>query len=282
MHRPITTSLRLLVLGAALGATAACSPTSTTGPATAADAAAPSAQPPVRAALDDASRLPTMLEALQLSAAQRRQLLALRDELKPRLEPMLDAGLDFARAGAKAATACNPNSMALADSASWAVDTGEQVRGDVLDGIDKLHHILTRQQRKALVDRLLGNAQQANPKGETDDGARSLGDSLNLSLSQIVTMVARANALRGAIEDRIEPWVGKAKNALLGFPEDNFAIRKYAIAEIPAVELATRFVRDAFRTMLPILDREQCKALGGFISDAIEKQAASDEPAESS
>jgi hypothetical protein len=36
--------------------------------------------------------------------------------------------------------------------------------------------------------------------------------------------------------------------------------------------LVTGFVRDAFRSMLPVLDREQCKALGSFIEEAVEKQ----------
>ena len=224
----------------------------------------------------DGSELPGILEDLHPTPKQRGELLALRAEIEPRLEPMADAGRDFALAGAQAALHCDPNSMALADAASWAIETGEQVRGDVLDGIDKLHRILTSEQRKALVARLLGDAKETKPKEDTDDGARSLGDALHLSIGQVFTLLARAGALRSAIEDKIDPWVGRAKKALRDFPDESFAIRNYDIAEVPAVELAAHFVRDAFRSMLPILDRDQCTALGGFIKEAVEKQAAND------
>jgi hypothetical protein len=275
MAQPSRSSFRSLVLGSALLVACGCGGASAPA-ATAADASTATTAAQAKADRRDPSELPGILEELHPTAKQRRELLALRAEIEPRLEPMADAGRDFALAGAKAASQCNPNSMALADAASWAVETGEQVRGDVLDGIDKLHRILTREQREALVARLLGDAKETKPKEDTDDGARSLGDALHLSIGQVFTLLERAGALRSAIEDKIDPWLGRAKKALLAFPDDDFAIRKYDIAEVPAVELAARFVRDAFRSMLPILDREQCKALGGFIKEAVEEQASND------
>jgi hypothetical protein len=238
----------VLALVGASGCGAATAPPVAAPTAAVADARATATAP----AREGRIELPALLESLRPTPAQRRALLAL--------------------AGAQAATRCDANAMALTDAAEFAVIAGEQVRGDVLDGIDRLHAILTAEQRKALVARLLGDAQQTDDRRSTDDGARSLGDALHLSLGQMFTLLTRAGALRSAIEERIEPWRVKAKNALLAFPNDDFAIRNYGIAEVPAVELATRFVRDAFRTMLPILDREQCKALGGFIREAVEKQ----------
>jgi hypothetical protein len=252
----------VLALVGASGCGAATAPPVAAPTAAVADARATATAP----AREGRIELPALLESLRPTPAQRRAL------LEPRLEPMADAGRELALAGAQAATRCDANAMALTDAAEFAVIAGEQVRGDVLDGIDRLHAILTAAQRKALVSRLLGDAHQTDDPRSTDEGARSLGGALHLSLGQMVTLLTRAGALRSAIEERIEPWRVKAKNALLAFPNDDFAIRNYGIAEVPAVELATRFVRDAFRTMLPILDREQCKALGGFIREAVEKQ----------
>jgi len=226
-----------------------------------------------QAPAEDPSALPEALEALQPSEHQRAQLLALRDDLTERVEPAADAGREFALAVAQAARRCDPRILALETAASWAVVQGEQARGAVLDGIDRLHHILTPEQRQALVDRLLGDEQQSRSQKPTEAGAKSLGDELGLSLGQMLKLVERALALRSDIEDRIEPWREKLRAALVAFPKDDFSARSFAASEMPVVALVTRFVRDGLRSMLPILDSEQCKALGEFIQKAVEENA---------
>ncbi len=222
-------------------------------------------------AQDDSTRIPEILESLQLSAYQQQQLRALGRELKRQLEPMKDAGREYLLAIAKTASRCNNNTMALDDAASWAVGVGQQVRGPVLDAIDRLHRILTPAQRKMLARRLLDGEKESKKRRKTDEQSYSVSADLDLSLSQTLTLLIRARSLKSALEERLEPWRKSLKNALVAFPRDDFSVREYRIAEVPAVVLATRFVRDAVRTLLPILDQEQCKAVDASIRDALAK-----------
>lgn len=242
-----------------------------TAPATAANAAAADAQ---GADEQDESRLPRGLEELNLSASQRRKILALRDKLELRLAPMEDAGREYALAVAQAVERCDGNHIGLEDAASWAVTVGEQVRGAVLDAIDELHAILTPAQRKALSQRLRDAEERNQRERDDDEGVRKVGEAVDLSLGQMLQLVVRAQALRNVLEERLGPWRGKLESALIAFGEDDFSIRNHAIAEVPAVLIATRFARDALRTLLPVLEQQQCKVLGKHIKEAIEEAAA--------
>ena len=271
MGSPWQTSLRPFVLGTALafgtGCGASTGPPATTAPVATQATAEPSAAAP--------AELPAILEALGPSSAQRVELLALRDRLTPELESLQDAGLELALTVAKAARRCDGNLVALEGAASWAVAAGEQARGTVLDAIDELHRILSPAQRKALADRLLGKEKESKTESSTDSGARSLGDALDLSVGQMLTILVRAQALASALEERIEPWRPRLKKTLEAFADEHFAIREHEIAEVPVVALATDFLRDALRTLLPILEREQCEALAGLIQEAVDKGSAS-------
>lgn len=230
------------------------------------------------AADDDPTRLPASLEELELDAGQRRQLLALRESLKDRLEPVKDAGRDLTLAIATTARRCDGNTMALDDAISWAVRVGDGERDAILDAIDELHRILTPAQRRALVKHLLFREEESRREDGTEDGARSLGDVLDLSFSQLLTVLSRGAALKDELEDRLNPWRDKLKVALEAFLEDEFAIRDHAIARVPAFALATRFVRDAVRTLLPILEPEQCQALAAFIEEEVGKADERESP----
>lgn len=228
-------------------------------------------------------RLPALLEELGLSEAQRQRLEALRAELELQLEPMQEAGRELALAVAKTVRRCEGSSPALPGAISWAVGSGEQARGAVLDAVDRLHAILTRSQREALVARLRGDEERSKDPRPTDEQARSVGESLDLSLSQLMTMLVRVGALRDALEERIAPWRGQAKSVLAAFVKDDFAIRDHAIAQAPFVALATELLRDGLRTLLPILKPEQCQALATEIERALaeydERDARDDRPA---
>lgn len=253
-----------------------CAAASAQGAVTADDAA----QLDAESEPEDPNRLPRSLEAVDPTDEQRAQIRALGAKLKPRLEPMREAGGELALAIAESALRCNADGLAMQDASSWAVRVGQQMRDPILDSIDALHAILTKVQRKALAERLMNAELQSKSKGKrnTDKGARSLGDVLDLSFGQMLSVLARAQVLRGALERRLEPWRDKLKLALAAFPDENFAIRDHAIARVPAVALVTRFVRDAVRTLLPVLDPEQCTALGEFIKEKVTKKP--DEPAE--
>jgi hypothetical protein len=220
----------------------------------------------------DPSALPAVLESLHPSAAQRAELLALRDELEDRLEPLADAGRELALGVASAARRCNADMPVLESATTWAVRAGDQARPTLLDAIDRLHAILTPAQRKALADRLLGREQESQSTEPTDEGARAFGDTMDLSVGQMFRLLTRALALRSALEERIAPWREKARSALAAFPDDHFVIREHAIAEVPAVAIGTRFLRDALGTIFPILEPEQCVALAGLIEQAVEEE----------
>jgi hypothetical protein len=257
---------KLLALGALSAALASgCAPRAAHQAASADLAAADQAKE------DDPARLPAALEALEPSVQQRRRLVALKAELATHLEPLEEAGRDLTLAIAATARRCDGTTMALDDAASWAVLVSDQGSDAVLDAIDELHRILTPAQRQALVERLLAREEESKSEESTDEGARSLGDALDLSFGQMLVVLARGQALKGELEERLKPWRKKLKRALRAFPADDFAIRDHEIARVPAVALATGFVRDAVRTLLPILEPAQCQALADFIEREVGK-----------
>jgi hypothetical protein len=252
-----------MICALALGCAVPKTTTSTTPAAPAATAAAAEEDKP----------LPPMLEALKLSAAQRREILALREQLKRDLEPIIDAGRDFASAVAVAARTCKPDSPFIPMEAEYTVRVGEQVRGRLLDAVDKFHRILTPAQRQELSKSLLAAADRSEDERDDRDDSRtrSIGDELDLSVSQTVALLVRVQALRSSFEEKVAPWRDHYDSAIVAFARDDFEARKQPIAEAPVVELATGIVRDGLRVLIPVLEPKQCDALGRFISDKIEE-----------
>lgn len=267
MSRSAPLRLRPLAAGLVLAAASSCSatrPQIITSPD----------QPPAlqqEANASDGRPVPRVLRGLGLSAGQRGELRRLREKLKPRLAPMGDAAEEYALALAKVARQCDPDGKALEDAGSWAVVVGQDVRGAALDAIDGVHAILTPAQREALSRRLLGKEEQRDDEERTDEDARSLGGKLDLSVGQLMSLLVRAQLLRSALEERTDPWRVQYRRALRAFPAEDFSIRDQAIAEVPAVAIATRFVRDAVRMLLPILEPDQCVALADLIEDEVRK-----------
>jgi hypothetical protein len=191
--------------------------------------------------------------------------------MKSRLEPVGDAAGEYGLALAKVARQCDSDGRALEDAASWVVVVGEDLRGSVLDAIDRVHRILTPAQRSAVAKRILSRQQERDSEQNTDEGARSIGGELDLSVGQLMSLLVRAQLLRSALEERLEPWKVKYKRALRAFPDADFAIRDHPIAQVPAAAIATRAVRDGVRMLLPILEPEQCVILADFIEEAVRK-----------
>ncbi len=231
----------------------------------------PEAPSPVVAEKKDRHRLPATLEALELDPSQRQQILALREQLRQRLWPMEDAATELALALARTARRCDGDVRALEDAGSWVVRTGEQMRGVVLDAIDELHRILRPTQRKALARQLLDAEERSKTEDRSGASTRSVDDVLDLSLGQMFAVLLRAQALRRANEQRLAPWRPRLKNAITAFADDDFAVRDHDIAEVPAVAMAVELLQEAAATLLPILEPEQCQALGDLIEQAVEK-----------
>lgn len=216
-------------------------------------------------------RLPKSMQELELTAQQLREIRALRDDLKRDIDPLFDAGLDFVRAVGVAAKRCKPDTPFMQMEASYMVNVGEQFRPKLLDGVNRFHRILTPKQRHALSDRLLADERKSRDStaDRDQDRARSIGDELDLSFSQIMQMLIRVQALRSKFEDKIDTWREHYRTAVAAFARDDFDAHKQAIAQVPAIELATEVVRDAFRVMLPLLEQKQCEALGGYIEERV-------------
>ncbi|MCC6523519.1 MAG: hypothetical protein IT373_12755 [Polyangiaceae bacterium] len=224
---------------------------------------------PTTAPTPKAPRAPSWLAGLALSQAQEQAISELRASLAPKLAPFWDAARDFALAIATAAQHGDGRAPALAAAASWAINVGEDVREPVLDAINRVHRILTPAQRASLTERLLGDEKESQSDDSAETPARSLGDVLDLDLGQMLALLVRAQALKGAFEERLGPWRQNLKAALLAFAEDDFDVRRHKIAAVPAVSLATGLVRDAVRVLLPILERDQGRALAAFIREKV-------------
>jgi Spy/CpxP family protein refolding chaperone len=229
---------------------------------------------------DDDERLPRALEALDLSDEQQRQVRALGEQLKRQLEPMRDAGFRYGHAVATTVRRCKGKSMVLDDAASWLVVVGEQSRGPLLDAIDRLHAILTPAQRRLLVQRLQRKAEERDAERDAereraaDRGTRSLGDEVDLSFGQTLRLLAQARALQANAEERLDPWRSRLERAVKAFGNDDFRARDHAVAEAPLVREVTVLVAKAARTMLPILEQEQCKVLGERLEQKVSEAEA--------
>jgi hypothetical protein len=228
-----------------------------------------------RATATDA-QLPKEIEELELTAEQRRAVLALRADLIRDVQPLLDAGRGFVRAVANGVERCNPKLPSIESEASWTDGVGETVRPPVLTAINRFHRILTRPQREKLVALLLDREQTSRTRNRDQDGARarSLGDVLDLSFSQTVTLLAQALELRDRFEQEIGPWRARYRRALEAFPRDDFDARREALAEAPLVPITTRLVRVAAKLFVPVLEPPQCQALGRFIHERVDDQGA--------
>ena len=223
--------------------------------------------------IDAALALPEALESLEPTPEQRLELVKLVDRLEADVAPLKTAIDGFTRALARAARRCRQDSPFIEMEARHTVMTGEQVRGDILDGINRLHSILTPPQRLALSRRLLGEQEEGERERSDRDESRtrSIGGDLDLSIGQILSMLVRVRKLRNDFEAKAEPWREAYVRVARAFRHDDFDVRDHALAEVPAVELVTDVVRDAFRVLLPLLEPVQCEALADLIEARLEE-----------
>ncbi len=213
--------------------------------------------------------LPPLLEGLDLDASQRAAYVALRDDVKAQLAPFGEAVRDLVRAYARAASACRTDLPAIEQQSSWVVTAGEGVRDPVLVAINRLHAILTPEQRHRLAARLLG-AEQESKTGKRDGArTRSLGDALDVSLGQMVVLLARAAVLREKFEKDAAPMRRDYERALAAFERADFDARREPAAKAEVFVLGTKIARDGFRVLLPELDAKQCEALGRYLDERL-------------
>ncbi|MEZ4444347.1 MAG: hypothetical protein R3B72_35060 [Polyangiaceae bacterium] len=266
MRRWVATSLMVAGLSLSLSG---CTSSSTAAPITAAEA------PVARAPHEE--ELPKMLVGLDIDPTQAKQILALRDRLKGQLVGVKDAAVEVALSLAAASKRCQGDTTWIGMAADQAVRAGENARDPILDGINELHAILTPAQRRALADRLLadedddGEDRRERSGKRTRDGVQSLGADLDLSFGQIAQIVVRALRLRDAYLDELEPWRERYEHAVEAFPDDDFDVRRQAVAQVPLVKITADTVREGFRLLITLLEPDQCRALGKTIDEALER-----------
>ena len=225
--------------------------------------------PPTRTVtgVGNEQQLPAALDMLELDAVQRPQVVALMAKSRTTIEPLVDAGREMLRSVAGAVRRCKGTSPFVEMDASSAIAEGDHLRGRLLDAINQLHAILTPAQRKALANHLL-EAKARDPQRD-EDRARSLGDELDLSVGQMVTALLAMRQLERQLKPELKRWRKRYRDALKAFARDDFNARKQAIAELPAIALATRTMRHALRMLVPMLKPQQCAAAARWLSNKL-------------
>jgi Spy/CpxP family protein refolding chaperone len=265
--RPARSAMRATLLYLALAS--GCATTAT--PAPAPPPAAPAATPAPAA---QESEVPPILRELDLTPAQEAEILRIRADLRRDLEPLGRAAGELGRSVAGAARLCKGDTPFVEMDAERAVRVGEEVRGSVLDAVQRLHRLLTPAQRKKLSLRLLEGDEWAKRERRNESRTRGLAPVLDLSISQTMQMLVKARILWSSFADRIEPWRIQYEGAVTRFARDDFDARQEPVGKAPAVLLTTEFVRTGLRLLIPILDRQQCEALGRVIDEKLDEQAA--------
>ncbi|MFT3763965.1 MAG: Spy/CpxP family protein refolding chaperone [Minicystis sp.] len=221
-----------------------------------------------------ASELPPVLRDLDLTPAQEAEILKIRADLQRDLEPLMRAAGDLGRSVAGAARQCKGDTPFVEADAARLVRMGEEVRGDVLDAVQRFHRLLTPAQRRKLSDRLLEADDWAKRERRNESRSRSLAPALDLSMMQTMAMLVKARVLWSTFADRAEPWRLHYETAIAHFARDDFDARHEAVAEVPIVALSTEFLRTGLRFLIPILEPQQCEALGRLIDEKLDEQAA--------
>jgi hypothetical protein len=191
------------------------------------------------------------------------------EETKRSVRPVKGAAEGLADAMISNLKRCRNDSTSMNMRADRVVSTAELAREPILDAINELHATLTPTQRRRLVDHLLDEERSSTRRERKDDGedrAQSVGVDFDLSWGQIGAILIRLRKLQSVYEDRAAPWIARYREALRAFAEPDFDIRRQAIAEIPIVRLAVDAVTDGFRVLVPLLEPDQCRAIGNHLA----------------
>jgi len=219
---------------------------------------------------------------LELSEEQIPPMMELVEKVERAVEPMRWATEDLLQALAATVRRCRNDSTYLQMRAESLVAAGEAARRPLLRAINELHGLLTPQQRRALARHLLDEERDSTPEAREDrstDEAQSASLQLDLSLVQLGLMLLHLHRVQGIYEDKAEPWLERYRSTVRAFVRADFDIRDHELAEVPIFELATGFVRDAFRLLVPLLEPDQClvvsEYLEALVDEAEKKRAAS-------
>ena len=251
-HRLGAVSLTLVALALATGC---------------ASAPPPPAAPPLAAAAAPApgAALPPLLRDLDMTPAQEAEALRINADLVSSAESLAGAADDLGRSVAGAVRKCKGDSPFMDADAARLVREGEEVRGPVIDAVQRFHRLLTPAQRRKLSARLVEGDDWAKRERRNASRTRDLGPALDLSTMQLMKMLVKAGVLWTSFADKAEPWRGHYRAAIANFARDDFDARREPVAAVPVVALTVEFVRTGLRLLVPLLEPKQCEALGGLI-----------------
>ena len=198
----------------------------------------------------------------------------MRADLERQGETMRSAVEELGRSVAGAVRRCKGDSPFIDADAARVVREGEELRGPVLDAVQKFHKLLTPAQRRTLSARLVEGDDWAKRERRNSKRTRDLGPALDLSTLQLMSVLVKAGELWSSFADRAEPWRVHYRTAITDFARDDFDVHKEPVAAVPVVALMLEFVREGLRLLIPVLEPKQCEALGDLIDQKLDEQAA--------
>jgi hypothetical protein len=87
-------------------------------------------------------------------------------------------------------------------------------------------------------------------------------------------MLVKAGVLWNSYADRAEPWRVHYRAAITRFARDDFDAHGEPVASAPLVPLTLEFVQAGLRQLVPLLEPQQCEALGKLIEEKVDEQVA--------
>ena len=201
-------------------------------------------------------------------------MLRINADLESTAVPLRGAADEFGRSVAGAARQCKGDTPFMEMDAARLVREGEELRGPVIDAIQRVHRVLTPAQRRTVSDRLVEGDDWAKRERRNASRTRDLGPALDLSTMQMMSMLVKAGVLWTSFADRAEPWRVHYRAAITDFARDDFDAHKEPVAAVPVVALTLEFVQAGLRLLIPLLEPKQCEALGRVMDEKIDEQAA--------
>ncbi len=251
----------------ALGLAAACATTP------APQAASPPPAVTAGAAAPAGPELPPLLRDLELTPAQMDEVLRVNADLERTAEPLRDAARELGHSVAGAVRQCKAGTPFMDFDGERVVREGEELRGPLLSGIQRVHRLLTPAQRRKVADRLLEGDDQAKRERSNSSRTRELGPALDLSTMQLMSMLVKAAVLWTSFADRVEPWRVRYHVAISNFAREDFDLQHEPVAAVPVAALTLEFVRAGLRLLVPLLEPKQCEVLARLIDENVDARA---------
>ena len=259
----------------AIGVGCAGAPRSPVAPQPLAATAPPAASATAAAApAPGEAELPPSLRDLGLTPAQVHEAVRISADLESTAEPFVGAVTEFGHSVAGAARQCKGETPFMQMDAARVIREGDELRGPVLSALQRVHRLLTPEQRRRLSDRLVEGDDRAKRERRNASRTRDLGPILDLSTMQVMSMLVKAGVLWSTFADRAEPWRVHYREAVTHFVRDDFNVHDEPVAAVPVVPLTLEFVQAGLRQLVPLLEPKQCEALGRLIDEKLDEQAA--------